>query len=137
MKTHATAPSIPLAAAGAALPWYKTITSEQWHVLVAAKFGWMLDGMDFMLYAMAVGRLKAYFGFGDATAGMLGTVTLALSGVGGLVFGIVADRLGRTRALMITVLVFSFASLGAATSQSIWQLLFWRAVLGLGMGGEW
>ena len=56
-------------------------------MLLAAKFGWMLDAMDFMLYTMAVGQLRAYFGFDDATAGMLGTVTLVMSGVGGTIFG--------------------------------------------------
>ena len=106
-------------------------------MLLAAKFGWMLDAMDFMLYTMAVGQLRSYFGFGDDTAGMLGTVTLVMSGVGGTIFGYVADRFGRTRALMGTILIFSLASLGAATSQSVMQLLFWRAVLGIGMGGEW
>lgn len=119
------------------VPWYRTITSEQWHVLLAAKFGWMLDAMDFMLYAMAVGQLRMYFGFNDATAGMLGTVTLVMSGVGGTIFGYVADRFGRTRALMGTILIFSLASLGAASSQSVIQLLLWRAILGIGMGGEW
>ena len=118
-------------------PWYREITREQWRVLLAAKFGWMLDAMDFMLYTMAVGQLRTYFGFGDDTAGFLGTVTLVMSGVGGAIFGYVADRFGRTRALMGTILIFSFASLGAATSQTVWQLLFWRAVLGIGMGGEW
>jgi MFS family permease len=106
-------------------------------VLAAAKFGWMLDAMDFMLYAMAIGQLRTYFGFGDDMAGMLGTVTLVMSGVGGLTFGYVADRFGRTRALMTTIAVFSLASLGAATSQTVIQLLAWRALLGLGMGGEW
>ena len=90
-----------------------------------------------MLYAMAIGQLRSYFGFDDATAGFLGTVTLVMSGVGGLIFGWVADRFGRTRALMGTILIFSLASLGAATSQSVLQLLFWRALLGIGMGGEW
>ena len=117
--------------------WYRTITTQQWQVLVAAKFGWMLDAMDFMLYAMAIGQLRAYFGFDDATAGILGTVTLVMSGVGGLLFGYVADRFGRTRALMGTIALFSVASLGAATSQTVLQLLFWRALLGIGMGGEW
>src|SRR5688572_26268453 len=97
----------------------------------------MLDAMDFMLYAMAIGQLRTYFGFNDATAGMLGTVTLVMSGVGGVIFGYVADRLGRTRALMATIVFFSVASLGAATSQSVIQLLMWRALLGIGMGGEW
>jgi MFS family permease len=86
---------------------------------------------------MAIGQLRTYFGFNDATAGMLGTVTLVMSGVGGILFGYIADRLGRTRALMGTIALFSVASLGAATSQSVIQLLMWRALLGIGMGGEW
>jgi MFS family permease len=93
--------------------------------------------MDFMLYAMAIGHLRAYFGFDDATAGLAGTVTLAMSAIGGVIFGIFADRFGRTRAMMATILIFSFASLGAATSATFTQLLIWRAVLGIGMGGEW
>src|SRR5687768_814102 len=68
-------------------PWYRTITPQQWRVLLAAKFGWMLDAMDFMLYTMALGQLRMYFGFNDATAGLLGTATLVMSGVGGLMFG--------------------------------------------------
>ena len=120
-----------------AVPWYRTVTGEQWRVLFAAKFGWMLDAMDFMLYTMAVGQLRAYFQFGDDVAGLLGTVTLVMSGVGGTIFGYVADRFGRTRALMATILIFSVCSLGAATSQSVMQLMFWRAILGIGMGGEW
>jgi MFS family permease len=118
-------------------PWYADISRDQWRVLVAAKLGWMLDAMDFMVYAVAVGRLKSYFGFGDATAGLLGTITLAASALGGLIFGVLADRIGRTRALIGTIFIFSFASLGAATSQTVWQLLVWRAILGVGMGGEW
>src|SRR5688572_27479037 len=120
-----------------AVPWYRTVTKEQWKVLVAAKVGWMLDAMDFMLYAMVISQLRVYFNFNDATAGMLGTVALLMSGVGGLVFGVVADRFGRMRALMATVLVFSLGSLGAATSQTVYQLLVWRGIVGLGMGGEW
>jgi MFS family permease len=118
-------------------PWYRDITREQWRVLVAAKAGWMMDAADFMLYAMAIGRLKTYFGFDDATAGMLGTFTLATSALGGVCFGVIADRYGRTKALRLSILIFSLASLGAATSGSVGQLLLWRAILGLGMGGEW
>jgi MFS family permease len=106
-------------------------------VLIAAKLGWMLDAMDFLLYVMVIGRLKEYFHFDDATAGLLGTITLLISSVGGLFFGAIADRFGRARALIFTVLVFSLGSLGAATSQTLTQLLLWRALLGLGMGGEW
>ena len=126
-----------MSTASPSVPWYREITRDQWRVLAAAKAGWMLDAMDFMLYAMAIGQLRTYFGFNDATAGMLGTVTLVMSGVGGILFGYLADRFGRTRALMGTIALFSVASLGAATSQSVIQLLMWRALLGIGMGGEW
>ena len=126
-----------ISAATTAIPWYRTITREQWRVLAAAKLGWMLDSMDFMLYVVALNQLRSYFGFSDAMAGLLATVALVMSGVGGLTFGYVADRFGRTKALMGTIALFSIASLGAATSQSVLQLMFWRAVLGLGMGGEW
>ena len=121
----------------AAPPWYRTITPAQWKALLAAQLGWMLDAMDFMLYAMAIGQLRAYFAFDDRVAGFLGTITLVMSGVGGVLFGYVADRFGRTRALMGTITLFSLSSLGAATSQTVIQLLMWRAILGIGMGGEW
>src|SRR5262245_17437094 len=97
----------------------------------------MLDAMDFLLYVMALSTLKTYFDFDDETAGLLGTITLLTSAAGGLLFGVIADRIGRTRALMTTIVVFSLCSLGAATSQSLLQLALWRAALGLGMGGEW
>ena len=126
-----------MTAVAPAVPWYRSITREQWRALAAAKLGWMLDAMDFLLYVMAIGQLKAYFGFDDSIAGLLGTVTLITSAAGGIVFGIVADRAGRTRALMATILIFSICSLGAATSQTLWQLMAWRIVLGFGMGGEW
>lgn len=119
------------------MSWHRDITAAQWRVLAAAKLGWMLDAFDFLLYVMVIGRLKAYFGFDDATAGLLGTVTLLVSATGGLLFGLVADRFGRARTLMVTILIFSLASLGAATSQTLTQLILWRALLGLGMGGEW
>src|SRR5678815_2007458 len=135
MESQVSNPSIAVPARD--IPWYRTVTRQQWRTLLAAKFGWMLDAMDFMLYTMAVGQLRTYFGFGDDTAGMLGTVTLVMSGVGGTIFGYIADRFGRTRALMGTILIFSLASLGAATSQTVMQLLIWRAILGIGMGGEW
>ncbi|HEY7568278.1 MAG TPA: MFS transporter [Gemmatimonadaceae bacterium] len=129
--------SSPNQTIAAPAPWYRSVTSAQWRALVAAKLGWMLDAMDFLLYVMAIGELKRYFGFDDATAGLLGTITLLTSAAGGILFGVLADRIGRTRALIGTVLIFSFCSLGAATSQNLLQLMLWRFVLGIGMGGEW
>jgi MFS family permease len=117
--------------------WLRALTLAERRVLIAAGLGWMFDSMDFLIYVLAIGRLKSYFGFGDATAGLLGTLTLVSAAVGGLSFGVIADRIGRVRALNITILIYSICSLGAATSQSVVQLAIWRALLGLGMGGEW
>ena len=99
--------------------------------------GWMFDSMDFLIYVLAIGHLERYFGFGDSTAGLLGTLTLVSAAAGGLAFGVIADRIGRVRALNITIVIFSIASLGAATAQSVVQLAVWRTLLGIGMGGEW
>ena len=118
-------------------PWYRGISREQWNVLFAAMLGWMLDSMDFVLYLMAITTLQQKFNFGTETAGLLTSVALFTSAAGGLLFGVIADYVGRARALMATVLIYSICSLGTATSQNLTQLIAWRAVLGLGMGGEW
>jgi MFS family permease len=119
-------------------PWYRAITSEQWNTLLAAVVGWMLDAMDFVLYLMAITTLQQDFpDFDDRNAGLVTTITLLTSATGGLVFGVVADRIGRTRALTATILIFSLCSLGAATSRNWVQLAVWRCMLGFGMGGEW
>jgi MFS family permease len=118
-------------------PWYGSLTANERRALVAAMLGWMFDSMDFLIYVLAIGRLERYFGFGDSTAGLLGTATLVSAAAGGLSFGVIADRIGRVRALNLTIAIFSVASLGAATAQSVLQLAVWRTLLGLGMGGEW
>ena len=56
------------ALAAPAVPWHRTITRDQWRALLAAKFGWMLDAADFMLYAMALGHIRAYFAMDDLHA---------------------------------------------------------------------
>ncbi|MCM2270287.1 MAG: MFS transporter [Thermoanaerobaculia bacterium] len=120
-----------------AFSWLGEVSPAGRRALVAAFAGWTLDAMDFVLYLLAIPALRAEFGLDARQAGLLATVALLSSAVGGVVFGRVADRFGRTRALAITVLVFSFASLGSATAQSAFQLVLWRTLLGLGLGGEW
>lgn len=105
--------------------------------LIAGGLGWMLDGMDVMLYSMVLATLIVYFGMSKETAGFLNSLTLAASAVGGGLFGFIADRIGRTRALMASILVYSVASFACGLSQSIAQLAVFRLILGLGMGGEW
>ena len=97
----------------------------------------MLDAFDVMLYALVLAHLMEHFGMEKGTAGWLQSLTLLASAAGGALFGFFADRVGRTRALMVSILVYSFASGACALAQSVVQLGIFRFVLGLGMGGEW
>ena len=120
-----------------AFAWMREIPPAGRRALVAAFAGWALDAADFVLFLLAIPALRAEFALDARRAGFLATVALLSSAVGGVLFGRVADRFGRKRALSLTVLVYSFASLGSATSASVLQLLLWRTLLGLGLGGEW
>ncbi len=113
------------------------ISGDQWKALFAAQAGYMLDAMDVLLYVFALNTLKTEFQMSNALAGAIGSVTLIFSAAGGIVAGILADRFGRTRLLAVTILWYSVASAGAATATSVGQLMVWRALVGLGLGGEW
>ena len=97
----------------------------------------MLDAMDVMLYVFAITTLKTEFGWTNAQAGLVASVTLIASAFGGITAGIISDRIGRRRTLIYTILLYSVASAGTATAHGIWDLIFWRALVGLGLGGEW
>ncbi len=120
-----------------AFGWLAALPVGARRALVAAFAGWTLDAADFVLYLLAIPAIRSEFALDARQAGLLATVALLSSAVGGVLFGRVADRIGRARALSITILIFSFASLGSATSQSVAQLVAWRTLLGLGLGGEW
>lgn len=120
-----------------AFAWMREVSPAGRRALGAAFAGWALDAMDFVLYLLAIPALRVEFTLDARQAGLLATVALLSSAVGGVFFGRIADRFGRTRALAWTVLVYSLASLGSATAQTALQLLLWRTLLGLGLGGEW
>ncbi|HYL83969.1 MAG TPA: MFS transporter [Candidatus Angelobacter sp.] len=117
--------------------WPRNISPSERKSLIAGGLGWMLDAMDVMLYSFVLAYLMTEFGMSKATGGLLNSLTLAASAIGGFLFGILADRIGRTRALMASILVYSMASAACGFSHSVVQLAIFRAVLGLGMGGEW
>src|SRR5690348_564585 len=111
--------------------------SGQRRTLLAAALGWMLDAFDVMLYSLVVAYIMRDLHMSKQGAGLLNTLTLLASGIGGVLFGFIADRIGRTKALMLSILTYSLCSLGSGLSTSIVVLIAFRFVLGLGMGGEW
>ena len=119
------------------LEWPREVTPGERSSVVAGGLGWMLDAMDVMLYSLVLSHLMRDLGMGKGTAGALNSLTLLASAIGGIAFGFVADRVGRTRALMVSILVYSVASGACGLSRTIGQLAICRFILGLGMGGEW
>src|SRR5712671_1233780 len=116
---------------------FSQITSAQRRTLIAAALGWMLDAFDVMLYALVLAHIIRDLGMSKATAGGLGTLTLLASGIGGVLFGFIADRIGRKRALMLSILTYSICSFASGLSTGVVSLAVFRFILGLGMGGEW
>ena len=117
--------------------WWHAGTPEAKRALIAAGLGWMLDSFDVMLYALVLRSLMPDLGISKETAGLLGSATLIASAAGGLIFGVVADRYGRTRALMASVLIYSVFTAACGFAQTVAQLAVFRVLLGIGMGGEW
>lgn len=122
---------------GGLFGWWREGTPQARRALAAGFLGWMLDSFDVMLYALVLAALMSDLGMDKPTAGLLGSVTLVASAIGGLVFGIVADRLGRTRALIASILIYSVFTAACGFAQTVMQLAVFRIFLGLGMGGEW
>ena len=112
----------------------------------AAWFGWMLDGMDSVIYALvlspALAELLPKSGMDASPASIAetGSIMFALFLIGwgmSFIWGPIADRFGRTKSLAATVLIYALFTGAAALSQNIWELAIFRFLAGVGVGGEW
>jgi MFS family permease len=119
------------------LEFLRTASSRERRALAAATLGWMLDGMDITLYAMVLAELMREMDLSKGQAGLLASLTLVASALGGILFGFVADRAGRRFALMASIVVYSVFTAACGLSHGILELAIFRCLLGLGMGGEW
>ncbi len=122
------------------------LTKNQINGFLAAWGGWALDGMDSFIYALvlvpALGDLLPRSGIAatNTNIGFYGSVLFALFLIGwglALIWGPIADRFGRMRTLMLTVLCFSLFTFLSAMSTNIWALGIFRLLAGMGIGGEW
>jgi MFS family permease len=113
------------------------VPRNAWRALIAAQLGWMLDATDFLLFNFALLFIQKEFGLSKQEVSLPIVAALIASAIGGITFGRIADRLGRVRAMTISILLYSVATAGMATAQNLWQLVAWRVLVGFGMGGEW
>jgi MFS family permease len=117
--------------------WWRDGDRQAQRAFLAASLGWMLDAFDVMLFALVLASLLGDLHLSKAEGGALNSITLVAGAAGGVVFGLIADRYGRKRALMGSVLLYSIFTGLCGLAQNVWQLAAARALLGLGMGGEW
>ena len=97
----------------------------------------MLDSFDVMLYALMLASIMAALGIRRRPRGCSARSTLLAAAAGGIIFGVIADRFGRTQALMASVLIYSVFTAACGLAQTAAQLAVFRILLGIGMGGEW
>jgi MFS family permease len=128
--------------------WYNGVTRYQWLVLFVAWLGWVFDAMDATIYALVL-HPALHDLLRNSTSGNVSPEMLAWSGgiifsifligwaIGGVSFGIVADRFGRTRTLVLTILLYAVFTGLAALSTTWWHLAVYRFLTALGIGGEW
>lgn len=124
-------------------PWWRLLNRYHWFVLAVAALGWLFDTMDQQLFNLArVPALTELLGLspGDPEINRFGGYATSIFMVGwatgGLVFGILGDRIGRARVMMLTILVYSLFTGLSALSQSFWDFTLYRFLTGLGVGGE-
>lgn len=129
--------------------WHHGVTPYQWRVLLVAWLGWVFDSMDAMIYALVLhpalhDLLQGASGGAPVSDGEIGwyggiifSIFLIGWAVGGVLFGMAADYVGRTKTLIATILVYAVFTGLAALSQDWWHLAIYRFLTALGIGGEW
>jgi len=124
-------------------PWYTDLSRYHWFVFIVAALGWLFDTMDQQLFSLArkpavtyligakPGDLKI-----DEYAGYATTIFMVGWGFGGLAFGILGDRIGRAKTMLLTILLYSLFTGLSAFATGFYDFAFYRFLTGLGVGGE-
>jgi MFS transporter, SHS family, lactate transporter len=115
----------------------KSLDRNQRNTFFACFLGWALDAFDFFLLTFVIVPMAADFGTSIAELSYAITITLAMRPVGAFIFGLLGDRFGRRMPLMIDIIFYSLMELLTAFSPNYAWLLIFRALYGIGMGGEW
>jgi SHS family lactate transporter-like MFS transporter len=127
----------PATSAPAAPALSKFLKGGEGHAVIASFLGWTLDAFDFFVVVFLVETLATRFAVSKAAIVLTLTATLATRPIGALLFGLLADRFGRRRPLMVNVIYFSVIELACGFAPNFTVFLVLRALYGIGMGGEW
>lgn len=117
--------------------WLRALGPRGRRAFGGAFGGYALDSYDYFTLPLTMVALAAYFGLDSGQTGLLTTVTLVVSAIGGALAGVLADRVGRVRALLLTVITYAVFTVACGFAPNYETLLVFRALQGLGFGGEW
>lgn len=117
--------------------WLRALGPRGRRAFAGAFGGYALDSYDYFTLPLSMVALTAHFGLDSGQTGLFTTVTLVVSAVGGAAAGVLADRVGRVRALMVTVITYAVFTVACGFAPTYETLLVFRALQGLGFGGEW
>jgi MFS family permease len=117
--------------------WWGALGGKGQKAFKAAFAGYSLDAFDLIILTLTLAAIGSTFGVGKGATGALATVTLSASAVGGILGGVLSDRIGRARTLMLTVGVYSVFTFLSGLASSYEMLLVFRVFQGIGFGGEW
>jgi len=119
------------------IAWFADLTTRERRTMGACFGGWSLDALDVQIFSFVIPSLLALWKISAGQAGELATITLLVSAFGGWLAGALADRFGRVRVLQVTILWYAFFTFLCGFAQDFNQLFVFRALQGLGFGGEW
>src|SRR3954453_2869331 len=117
--------------------WFSALGAQGRHAFRAAFAGYMLDAFDLIVLTLSLTAIGATFDVGTGATGALSTANLSASAVGGVLGGVLADRIGRARTLMISVAVYSLFTFLSGLATSYGMLMTFRVLQGIGFGAEW
>lgn len=125
-------------------PWYHGVTPYMWLVLAIASLGWIFDIFEGQVFVASMQEAMSSllppgtpFGTIDLYNNIAMGAYLVGGAVGGVLFGMLSDRIGRTRTMMLTILMYSLFTFVTALAQNWWQMTILRFLVAMGTGGEW
>jgi MFS family permease len=119
------------------LSWFSELTQRERRTMAACFGGWALDALDVQIFSFVIPTLLALWHISSGQAGELATITLLVSAFGGWLGGALADRYGRMRVLQVTIVWYAVFTFLCGFAQNYGQLFVFRALQGIGFGGEW
>jgi MFS family permease len=132
LPEYSTTTGVPVSA----IPGSDVVTGSAWKALAGSALGYAMDGFDLLILGFMLGSISADLALTPAQAASLVTATLIGAVIGGIGFGMISDRIGRVRVLTWTIVVFAVFTGLCALAQGYYDLLLYRTLAGVGLGGE-